>query len=371
MEIKGRARIDRRTKALIPRLKPGEIAVIDHCDIDEVAAEGLIKARARAVINAASSMSGRYPNEGPLRLLEASIPIIDEAGEALFDRLSEGVAIEVHDGRIFVDGEAVGEGRSLEARELEERIESARRRLPVAAFVENTLRYAELEKDFIIEPFPVPPLRTDLERRHVLVVVRGRGYREDLAAIRSYIDELNPVLVGVDGGADALREHNYQPDLIVGDMDSVSDETLASGAELVVHAYADGRAPGEARVRRLGLTAHVLPAPGTSEDIAMLMAYEAGAALIVAVGTHSSLVDFLEKGRSGMASTFLTRLKVGAILVDAKGVNRLYRTRTRGRNLLQIALAALVPAVLVAALSPSLRQWVRLLIVKLRLILGL
>ncbi len=157
--------------------------------------------------------------------------------------------------------------------------------------------------------------------------MRGYHYKEDLQTLRHYIREYRPVLIGVDGGADALIEAGHQPDLIVGDMDSVSDDALRCGAEIVVHAYRDGRAPGLERVRALGVEPVVFPATGTSEDVAMLLADDKGASLIVAVGTHVTLVEFLDKGRSGMASTFLTRLRVGGKLVDAKGVSRLYRAR--------------------------------------------
>jgi uncharacterized membrane-anchored protein len=174
----------------------------------------------------------------------------------------------------------------------------------------------------------------------------------------------------VDGGADALLENGFRPDLILGDMDSVSDEALLCGAELVVHAYPDGRAPGLARVEKLGMTATTMPVPGTSEDAAMLLAHGQGAELIVAVGTHSNMIDFLEKGRAGMASTFLVRLKVGSILVDAKGVNKLYRGRVRARYLVQIAVAALIPVAIVIGLSEPIRQLGRVSFLHLRTIFG-
>jgi uncharacterized membrane-anchored protein len=170
--------------------------------------------------------------------------------------------------------------------------------------------------------------------------------------LRPYIREYRPILVGVDGGADALIEVGYTPDVIVGDMDSVSDHALRCGAEVVVHAYADGRAPGLQRVQDLGVAAVVFPAAGTSEDVALLLADEKGAALIVAVGTHATLVEFLDKGRQGMASTFLTRLRVGGKLVDAKGVSRLYRRRISTWSLVLLiasTLATMAAAVFVSS----------------------
>jgi uncharacterized membrane-anchored protein len=187
-----------------------------------------------------------------------------------------------------------------------------------------------------------------------LVVVRGYDYREDLAVLRPYIREYRPILIGVDGGADALIEAGYRPDVIVGDMDSVSDHALRCGAEVVVHAYADGRAPGLQRVQDLGVAAVVFPAAGTSEDVALLLADEKGAELIVAVGTHATLVEFLDKGRQGMASTFLTRLRVGGKLVDAKGVSRLYRRRISTWSLVLLVastLATMAAAVYVSSVG--------------------
>jgi uncharacterized membrane-anchored protein len=187
----------------------------------------------------------------------------------------------------------------------------------------------------------------------VLIVVRGYHYKEDLVALRPYIREYRPILVGVDGGADALLEMRLKPDMIVGDMDSVSDAALQSGAELVVHAYRDGRAPGLERLERMGLHAIAFPATGTSEDVAMLLADDKGAELIVAVGTHATLVEFLDKGRAGMASTFLTRLRVGGKLIDAKGVSRLYRSRIPIWMLGLLLLAGITAVLMTVLTTPT------------------
>jgi len=214
--------------------------------------------------------------------------------------------------------------------------------MQLEAFVANTMEYIKREHELLLDGVGVPRLKSKLERKHVLVVVRGYHYREDLAVLRSYIREFRPVMLGVDGGADALLEAGYVPDIIVGDMDSVSDAALACGAELVVHAYPDGRAPGLQRLQNLGLASAVFPAAGTSEDIALLLADDLGASLIVAVGTHYTLTEFLDKGRSGGSSTWLTRLRVGSKLVEPKGVSRLYRSRISGWWLVALVLAAFV-----------------------------
>jgi uncharacterized membrane-anchored protein len=361
LHVHGVARLDKRTKNLVKRLKPGDIAVIDHEDIDSTAAQMLVQARPAAVVNAARSCSGRYPNIGPRVLLEGGIPVIDAVGKSVFEQLREGDRVEIREDKIFRGGELIATGTVLTADQVNELIEKARGNLEtiLAEFAENTLSYVRQEKSLLLDPANLPEVRTPISNRHALVVVRGEGYKEDLAMIRGYIRDVKPVLIGVDGGADALVEMGFKPDIIVGDMDSVSDQTLRCGAELIVHAYTNGNAPGLARLRELGLQAQICPIPGTSEDLALLLAYEKGAELIVAVGTHSHLIDFLDKGRKGMSSTFLVRLRVGNRLVDAKGVSKLYRPQPSLRYVGVLALAALVVIATVVALSPAAQERVQ------------
>lgn len=327
--LSGTARVDRRTKHLVRRLKPGDIAVINHVDLDRVAAETLVEAKPAAVLNAAKSISGRYPNLGPGILNEAGIPLIDDLGTAIMD-VREGEHLEIDDdGVVTSGGKVIAQGTIQDAESIADSLEAAKAGMTtqLRAFAVNTLAYMEEEQNLILDGVGIPNIRTKLEGRDVLIVVRGYRYKEDLATLRPYIREYHPLMIGVDGGADAILESGYKPDIIVGDMDSVSDEALKSGAEIVVHAYRDGQAPGKKRVEDLGVDHVVFPATGTSEDVAMLLADAEGAGLIVAVGRHNTLVEFLDKGRAGMASTFLTRLVVGGKLVDAKGVSRLYRSR--------------------------------------------
>lgn len=343
--VAGTARLDRRTKNLTKRLRPGDIAVIDHVDIDRVSADALVGCKVAAVVNAAPSISGRYPNLGPEILLAAGIPLLDDVGREVFARLKEGTPVRL-DGTQLLDleGAVIAEGVVQDDAGVAAAMAEAKAGLSVQleAFAANTMEYMKRERALLLDGVGVPDVATAIDGRHVLVVVRGYDYKEDLAALRPYIRDYRPVLIGVDGGADALVEAGYSPDMIVGDMDSVSDDVLRSGAEVVVHAYADGRAPGLARVQDLGVEAITFPASATSEDIAMLLADEKGARLIVAVGTHATLVEFLDKGRGGMASTFLTRLRLGGKLVDAKGVSRLYRSRISTAALVVLVLAALV-----------------------------
>jgi uncharacterized membrane-anchored protein len=343
--VAGTARLDRRTKNLTKRLRPGDIAVIDHVDIDRVSADALVGCKVAAVVNAAPSISGRYPNLGPEILLAAGIPLLDDVGREVFTRLKEGAPVRL-DGNQLLDeeGAVLAEGIAQDDATVSAAMAEAKAGLSVQleAFAANTMEYMKRERALLLDGVGVPDVETSIEGRHVLVVVRGYDYKEDLAALRPYIRDYRPVLIGVDGGADALVEAGYSPDMIVGDMDSVSDDVLKSGAEVVVHAYSDGRAPGLARVQDLGVEAITFPASATSEDIAMLLADEKGARLIVAVGTHATLVEFLDKGRGGMASTFLTRLRLGGKLVDAKGVSRLYRSRISTAALVVLVLAAFI-----------------------------
>jgi uncharacterized membrane-anchored protein len=361
--VTGTARLDRRTKNLTKRLRPGDVAVIDHVDLDRVSAEALVRAGAAAVVNAAPSISGRYPNLGPEILLAAGVPLLDNVGTGVFAKLREGEAVRVLGPQLLRGTEVVATGEEQTAETIGAAMLEARAEMSVQleAFVANTMEYIRRERDLLFDGVGVPELRTPIEGRHCLIVVRGYDYQEDLASLRPYIREYRPVLVGVDGGADALRDAGYQPDVIVGDMDSVSDAVLRSGAEVVVHAYPDGHAPGLKRVADLDVPAVVFPAAGTSEDVAMLLADKLGASLIVAVGSHATLVEFLDKGRAGMASTFLTRLRVGGKLVDAKGVSRLYRSRIRTSSLVMLIVAALVTMTVALLLAPVTPTYGRLL----------
>jgi uncharacterized membrane-anchored protein len=351
--VAGVVRLDRRTKRLVGRLRPGDIAVIDHVDLDRIAADSLVAAEVAAVLNAKPSISGRYPNLGPEVLVQAGIPLVDDIGDGLFQQLREGDLVRVDGDTVYLGGELTGKGVRQDAGSVAEAMTAAREGLSVQleAFAANTMEYLKQERDLLLDGVGVPEIETAIAGRHCLIVVRGYDYKADLDVLRPYIREFKPVLIGVDGGADALVEAGYTPDIIIGDMDSVTDDVLRCGAEVIVHAYPDGRAPGLARVNQLGITAQTFPAAATSEDLALLLADEKGASLIVAVGTHWTLVEFLDKGRGGMASTFLTRLRVGGKLVDAKGVSRLYRQSISGSSLLLLVLSAL--AAMAAAVAVS------------------
>lgn len=381
--VRGRARVGRRTKNLIPHLQRGEIAIIDHCDLDSVCASGLIGRRVAAVVNASPSLSGRYPAAGTGMLLSAAIPLYDSAGSDLLQRVANGAVLEVRpDGTVACNGETLACARRVTEDVLEEGMAKARARVAteISAFVDNTLAYLAEEWPLLFDEQALPELDTPIHGRDVVIVVRGEGYREDLQAIRPYIRDVRPVLLAVDGGADALLEMGFTPHIVLGDMDSVSDAALRCGAELIVHGYrrqagggqpagaaSPSDAPGLPRIEALGLPAKVLHAVGTSEDVAMILSERKGARLIVAVGTHFSLQEFLDKGRKGMSSTFLARLKVGSILVDAKGVSQLYRRGLRLRDtFFWIILPPILVAYVVLMVSEQARNSLELLLVHLQ-----
>ena len=373
VEFRGTARLDKRTKRLVKRLGPADIAIIDHAELDRVSAEELIESGVRVVVNVSPSVSGRYPNPGPLELVRGGVCLIDAPGAPLFEEIREGDTLAVRGSSVFRNGTRVAVGRELSQPELEQMLSEQQGRVTEAleAFADNTMRYLREEGKLLSEGIQLPMLRTRFRDRHALVVARGPGYKKDLAIVRPYIRDFKPVLVAVDGGADALLEAGYRPDVIVGDMDSVSDEALRCGAELVVHAYGDGAAPGRGRLDRLGLASVLVPTPGISEDLGMLIAYEKGADLIVAVGTHFNLIEFLERNRAGMSSTFLTRLKVGEVLVDARGVSRLFRQRVGLVPLFSLALASIGVVAAAVAASPELRDFIAALVDRIRSALGL
>jgi uncharacterized membrane-anchored protein len=371
--IHGTARLGKRTKDLVKRLGPLDVAVIDHRNLDRIAAEELVACGVRAVVNCSPSTDGSYPNTGPLTLVGAGVPLVDVNDPGLFERLSDGDPLSLDGGRVLLGGEELATGRRLEADELARELDAQRRRIDLALhdFTENTMAHIREERELLSGAIDFPGTRTVFRDRQVLIVVRGPDHKKDLRALRAYIRDVRPVLVGVDGGADAIIEEGLKPDVILGDMDSAREPALRSGAELIVHAYPDGRAPGAERLGELGLDYMVVPAAGTSEDVAMLLASEKGAELVVTVGAHFNLVEFLDKQRSGMSSTFLTRLRIGEILVDAKGVSRLYNPGPSLTHMGMFFAAFAALLVIVVITTPALERLVDLLWLKIKVLLGL
>ncbi|HSE08184.1 MAG TPA: putative cytokinetic ring protein SteA [Nocardioidaceae bacterium] len=367
----GPVRVDRRTSTLLRRLKPGDIAVIDHLDLDRANAQALLDRGVVAVVNVSPFISGRYPNLGPELLARAGVVLLDNVGPDAFGALHDGAQARIHEGQLYLKDEPTLTGKQLSAEDVAAMMDEARGGLStqLQSFTHNTTEFLRREQDLLLHGQGAPELRTRLEGRPVMVVVRGYDYREDLRRLRRYIREQRPVLIGVDAGADALLEAGHRPDIVVigenglapgdraGDVATVSDKVLRGAKEVVLHSDRAGRAVGSDRLDRIGVRAHNFSASGTSEDVALLLADLSGASLIVSVGTHATLTEFLDRHRSGLAGTFLTRLRVGPKLVDAKGVPQLYSGRVRIWHLLAI-LAAGVAALLVAvAGTPVGQEW--------------
>lgn len=373
--ISGRAVMGKKTKEIVPRLDGKTIPIVDHENLDRVTAETLVEAGVVAVVNAAGSATGVYPNLGPFILARAGVYILDGVGRKAFERIEDGDEIELRGDGLFKDGELIAVGEHLDEETAERRLRESREVVGDAleSFAQNTVEYMRLEKGLLYSTLEVPEeLAKEIRGRQVLVVVRGYDYRQDLAALGPYLRGVRPFVIAVDGGADAVMEAGWKPDLLFGDMDSVSEHGLHSAPHVLVHAYPGGDAPGMERVRKAGLKGvNVLPAPGLSEDIAILIAEQCGAELIVAVGTHVGLVEFLDKGRKGASSTFLTRLKVGAKLVDAKGVSKLYPSHVSPVMLLGLVAAGLIAVSAVVYSSEQMADIFNLLAIKLRLLLGI
>jgi uncharacterized membrane-anchored protein len=379
--IEGPVRPGRKTKLLVKHLVRGDIALIDHLDVDRVSAEELIAADVIAVLNCSPSSGGTYPNLGPQLLVEAGIVLVDLPDSSLFDVLSDGDPVAVRTGapggapgaaEVLRKGVSLTRGELLDLERVCAETEARRREIGEALerFAHNTIEHMREERELLAGRIQLPRFGTDFRDRSTLVVVRGVGHQHDLRALRPFIRDMRPLIVAVDGGADALMDEGLRPDMIVGDMDSAGEAALRSGAELVVHSYPDGRAPGRHRLEEMGLSFKLVPAPGTSQDVAMLIAAEKGARLIVSVGSQFNLVEFLDRNRKGMSSTFLTRLRIGEILVDAKGVSRLYQPRPGLTPLLVVIAAGLIAMVAVVGLTPALRDVAELLWLRLQALFG-
>jgi uncharacterized membrane-anchored protein len=372
--VVGTARVDRRTPAVVRKVRSGDVAVIDHLDLDRAHAQALLDAGVAAVVNASAFISGRYPNLGPELLAGAGVVLVDSIGAEGLKAIGDGSTIRVEDGQVFAGEHLLARGVALTPEVVAERMELARSGLTtqLSSFTHNTTEFLRREEDLLLHRQGVPELRTRLAGRPAVVVVRGFDYREDLRSLRRYIREQRPVLIGVDAGADALLEAGMRPDVVVvgpqglgGDRADrggehgrdVSDKALRAAREVVLHTDRAGRAVGSDRLDRVGVRAQPMKASGTTEDIALLLADTAGASLVVAVGTHATLDEFLDQQRGGLASTFLTRLRLGPRFIDAKGAAQLYSGRVRLWHLALVLLAGLVALAAALAVTPTGSGW--------------
>ena len=369
--LTGTARVDRRLANVLRRSRPGDIAVIDHLDLDRGGAEALLEQRVVAVVNAVPFISGRFPNLGPELLAQAGVVLVDNVGTEVFRALKDGGRVRIHDDTVYVGESPVATGRRLDLEDVRALMDDARAGLTaqLQSLTHNTTEFLRREQDLLLHGKGVPELATDLAGRPVVVVVREFEHEDDLLRMRSFIKEQHPVLVGVDAGADALLSAGLRPDLLVlgegglsrpGGMESrvVSDKALTRSREVLLHADSSDRLLGADRLDRLGIRAHRIAAGGATEDVALLVADIKGASLIVTVGTHATLDEFLDRHRAGLASTFLTRLRVGPRLVDARSVPPLYAGRVRLWQLAVVLLAGVVALGTAVATTPVGEQWI-------------
>ena len=359
--IHGTARVERRTRALLPRLRPGDIAVLDHLDMDRATAQALVDSGVSAVVNASPSISGRYPNLGPELLAEAGVLVIDRA-EGAFD-IADGASVRVHDEVIFVGDRPVGMGREVDLETIRAEMAEARGGLAtqLESFTHNSTEFLRREQDLLLHGHGLPRLRTQVEGRPVVVVVPGHEHRRELARIERFVAERRPVLVGVDAGADALLAAGHRPDIVV--LDSMVDESdrpstkaLKAAREVVLRIDPGARPPSE-HLERLGVRPVRLETSATTEDAALLLVHSADPSVIVGVGLHSSLDEFLDRRRPGLASTYLTRLTVGHRLVDASAVPTLYSGRVRPRHVFRVLLVGLLALALAVGITPLGQEW--------------
>ncbi|MDO9380192.1 MAG: putative cytokinetic ring protein SteA [Nocardioidaceae bacterium] len=356
----GTVRMDRRTKNLTKRLKPGDVAVIDHVDLDRESAETLVRCRVAAVVNASSSTSGRYPNLGPEVIAAAGIPLVDRVGSGVFGTLSEGDRVTIDaDGVVSrSDGSKVS-GDVLDVHRAAALKSEARAGMTtqLESFTVNATEHLRREQELLLDGVGVPELHTRIEGRPVVLVTAGHGHARDLHALRHYLSEHRPVLIGVEGGADVLLEADLKPDVVVGHLDALSDRALRCGAEVVEQTGRTGRTTDAERLERLGVDVLRFGAGGAAEDLAMILADDRGARIIVTVGIHANLVEYLDGGRSSSASTFLARLRVGSKLIDAQAVAAVHRPRVGLPMLLLLLLAAAVALVLALSTTPVGSDW--------------
>ena len=361
--VAGTARVDRDIDRLLRRIGPGDIVVMDALDLDRITADALVEADVIAVVNCSPSISGRYPNLGPEVLVANGVMLIDDAGPEIFKKIKDGARIRLNDGGVYTGDRRIALGTERTAEAIHDLMHEAKSGLVahLEAFAGNTIEFIRSESPLLIDGMGIPDIDVDLHRRHVVIVAEELNAADDLKALKPFIKEYQPVLIGVGTGADVLRKGGYRPALIVGDPESMSVEVLRSGAQVVLPADADGHAKGLERIQDLGVGAMTFPAAGSAADLALLLADHHGASLIVTVGHTANIEEFFDRTRQqSNPSTFLTRLKVGEKLVDAKAVATLYRSRVSGGAIALLVLAMLVAVIValwVSRADAAVLQW--------------
>lgn len=350
----GTARVDRNIDRLLRRVCPGDIVVLDILDLDRITADALVEADIAAVVNASPSVSGRYPNLGPEVLVNNGVTLIDETGPDIFKKVKDGSKIRLYEGGVYSGDRRLIRGTERTDHDIADLMREAKSGLAahLEAFAGNTIEFIRSESPLLIDGIGIPDIDVDMRRRHVVIVSEESTAAEDLKSLKPFIKEYQPVLVGVGQGADVLRKAGYRPQLIVGDPDQISAEVLKCGAQVVLPADADGHAAGLERIQDLGVGAMTFPAAGSATDLALLLADHHGAALLVTAGHTANIETFFDRTRSqSNPSTFLTRLRVGEKLVDAKAVATLYRNHISGGAIALLAMTMLIAIIVVLWVS--------------------
>ncbi len=365
--LRATARVERRTKSLLPRLRPGDIAVVDHLDLDRGTAQALADAEVSAVLNASPFISGRYPNLGPELLAQAGIPLVDGLGTPGLTAIPDGAAVRLHEGTVYVDDRPVAQGRVVDLDTVIEEMTAARQGLgaQLESFTHNSTEFLRREQDLLLHGTGAPRLATAVGGRSVVVVVRGHDHAAELAGITPFIKQQAPVLIGVDAGAEALADAGLRPDVVVLSLRGretdgalpMSAKTIKSARDVVAVVDRGASRTVTEQLERLGVRAVRFETGATAEDAALLLAHLHDASLIVGVGMSATLDEFLDSQRAGLASTYLTRLKVGPRLVDAAAVPDLYSGTVRARHLFLLALAGLIALTAAIAVTPVGQEW--------------
>lgn len=355
------ARVDRRPASLAARLETGAIAVTDAVDLDRAGARALLDAGAAAVISASPLFSGRYPAHGPLLLVEAGIEVVEDAGPEVLGGIRDGAKVRLHAGTVYAGDRVVATGRKVGPDDVRRDMDAARAGLAsqLESFAHDTREVLRLDQDLLLDGEGLPGLGTTVAGRHVVVVVDGHDAAAELSGIKHYLRETRPVMIAVDRAADAVLAARRTPDVVVldGQADALPAEEALREARAVVVRVDPGSEPATTdRLARLGVRPHRLETTLTSEDVAILIASAGDAAPIVGVGMSATLDDFLDRS-GGMASTWLTRLRAGADLVDARAVAVLYTGRVRPWQLLLALVLGLLAVVAAIATTPAGQEW--------------
>jgi uncharacterized membrane-anchored protein len=363
--VTGTARVG-RTGAVVRRLRRGDVAVLDHVDMDRDTATALVDAGVTAVVNASPMISGRYAHLGPEVLAEAGVLLVDQIGAEGRDRIRDEAPVRVHAGQVYAaaadgSGELLASGRQVDSDMVHIEMAAARSGLLVQLddLTHSTSDFLRREQQLLVDGRGLPEVGTDLSGRPVVVVAEAK--HADLQALRRFVREQAPALIAVGAVADDLIGVSWAPDVVVvtaGDPSSLpSVDALRIARDVVVLAPGGSSRSELAAIETAGVTPYLVDSTASAEDVALLLADRADARLMVGVGLSSRLEDILDPERSVHASTFATRLKVGSRLVDASAVQALYGSR---RSPLQLALVLLTgtTALLAAiAVTPVGHEW--------------